>query len=172
MTYIQINESAEGSSKGQRGKFAFKPGKCGFWFIREIIPENCTTILTTTFEEISLWPWKCWIRLRLRLMLVSLSFEKRLSNGGQINHWLRILYIGVVFICERLVSRFFHFKLSSTSTNLMKHQLWPYPHGFEFFAIYLSVAFHKYPIRGNSDQSTVVQVNCIRLQVCKAGQKV
>ena len=106
------------------GKEALKFGK---WLgclclIRKIIPDYCTTILKTTFEEISLWPWKCWIRLRLQLMLVSFSLEERLSNGGQINHWLRILYVGVVSICERLVSRFFHFKLSSTSTSLMPYE--------------------------------------------------
>ena len=33
-----------------------------------------------------------------------------------------------------------------------------------FFAFYLSVAFHEYPIRGERNQSKVVQVNCIRLQ--------
>ena len=33
-----------------------------------------------------------------------------------------------------------------------------------FFAVYLSVAFHEYPIRGKRNQSKVVQVNCIRLQ--------
>ena len=158
------------------GKEALKFGK---WLgclclIREIIPDYCTTILKTTFEEISLWPWKCWIRLRLQLMLVSFSLEERLSNGGQINHWLRILYVGVVFICERLVSRFFHFKLSSTSTNLMSYEapVMTLPARFWIFCTLSSVAFHKYPIRGNSDQSTVVQVNCIRVQVCKAGQKV
>ena len=32
-----------------------------------------------------------------------------------------------------------------------------------FFPIYRSVAFHKYPTRENSNQSRVVQVNCIRL---------
>ena len=89
---------------------------------------------------------------------------------------LIILFIRVAFIRERLVSRFFHFKLSSTSTNVISHEkpVMTLPARFWIFAIYLSVAFHncKYPIRGNSNQNKVVQVNCIRLQGCKAGQKV
>ena len=40
-------------------------------------------------------------------------------------------------------------------------------HSFGFFAIYLSVAFHKYPIRGNSNQSKVMQVNWKRLPGAK-----
>ena len=45
-------------------------------------------------------------------------------------------------------------------TSLRKR---PYPHGFDFFAIYLLVAFHKYPIRANSNQTKVVQGKCISL---------
>ena len=39
-------------------------------------------------------------------------------------------------------------------------------------AVHLNHITRKYPIRGNSDQNKVVQVNCISLQGCKAGLKV
>ena len=47
-------------------------------------------------------------------------------------------------------------------TDLMSYEapvVSPYLHSFEFLAIYLSVAFHKYPKRGNNNQSKVMQVN-------------
>ena len=56
--------------------------------------------------------------------------------------------------------RFFRFKLSSISTDLMSYEEPVMTLPAQFF---FSVAFHRYPTRGNSNQSRVVQVNCIRL---------
>ena len=50
-----------------------------------IIPENCTTILTTTFEEISLWPWKCQISFKIPNIIVDVGiveFCKEAVKGG------------------------------------------------------------------------------------------
>ena len=53
-------------------------------------------------------------------MLPSLSFVTRMlsDEGGGIDH---LGYFRIAFKRERLVSRFFHFKLSSTSTDLTSY---------------------------------------------------
>ena len=89
--FILHGPCADDPPKGKRGKLAFNFEKCCFCFIGKLIPEHCTTILKTTFEKISLRPWKSQISFKIpkiivKLMLVSLSFVRRLSNGGQVAH--------------------------------------------------------------------------------------
>ena len=107
-THIQINES-ERSSRGQRGKFAFKFGKrrCCFCLIGKIFPEHCTTILKNKFKEISLWPWSnvIWrtdndptrtilnfLQLIFQLLSTSIPFSKgeQLSKYGCTNEGCKV----------------------------------------------------------------------------------
>ena len=102
-------------------------------------------------------------------MLLSLSFEK-----GGFQMWGRlILYIRVAFTCvpgfevfpSQIIKHIYRSNVTLRTVNDPTGMI------IRIFAIYLSVAFHKSPIRENSNQSRVVQMNCIRFTRVQSGTK-
>ena len=65
--------------------------------IRKIIPEHCT-ILKTTFEEISFWPWKCQISFKITKIIIYVIIVEFCKGGSQMRGRL-ILYVRVAFTC-------------------------------------------------------------------------
>ena len=65
--------------------------------IRKIIPEHCT-ILKTTFEEISFWPWKCKISFKITKIIIDVIIVEFCKGCSQMRVRL-LLYIRVAFTC-------------------------------------------------------------------------
>ena len=42
----------------------------GLFLIGKIVPEHCTIILKDGLQEICIWPWKCWISLDIRKIIL------------------------------------------------------------------------------------------------------
>ena len=74
---------------------------------------------------------------------------------------MRFLYIRVAFtcICERLVSRFLHFKLSSTSTDLMSYDkpVTTLPARFWILQFIFQLLSTSISLKANSNQNKLLQ---------------
>ena len=119
-----------------------------FCLVRKTVPTHCTTILKLRLRKFVFGLGSASFKIP-KIMVGATIFEfckglfdrERLIIEG-------VLYIWVALTSERLVSRFFHFKLlsfTSTSTNLMSYDMInPLIIFFVFVSSITTQQFNKY----------------------------